>query len=138
MQFCPHCGIRLVIDARFCPGCGTKLADARGHASQAAASEHAGQPRGISAMGPFAAIFVALMVFGVVVAYLITRQLPAREQLLAAAPPRRPRPPATTAAIFPRTIRRSSFPRKFVGFIKETADKAHAHPDDRAGVGAAG
>lgn len=83
-------------------------------------------------MGPFAAIFVALMAFGAVVAYLITRQLPAREQLLAAAPPASPAAAGDDSGKLPADHPAVQLSKEIVSFIKETEDKAHTHPDDNA------
>jgi tetratricopeptide (TPR) repeat protein len=82
-------------------------------------------------MGPFAAIFVALMAFGSVVAYLITRQLPAREQLLASASP--PQVASTDdSSKLPPNHPQVQLTKEILDFIKKTEDNAHAHPDDRA------
>lgn len=136
MQFCPQCGTQLIPDARFCPGCGAELAALTAATPRGAIAT---RPRvdqrraaGASAMGPFAAIFVALMAFGGVVAYLITRQIPAREQLIAAAPPAPPAASADDNGNLPADHPAVHLSKEIVAFIKETEDKAHAHPDDRA------
>ena len=81
-------------------------------------------------MGPFAAIFVALMAFGAVVAYLITRQIPQREQLIAAAPTAAPAASTDDDGNLPANHPAVQLSKEIVDFIKETADKARANPDD--------
>ncbi len=136
MQFCPQCGTQLIPDARFCPGCGAALAKFTPVTPRGAiaTSPRVDQRRdaGASAMGPFAAIFVALMAFGAVVAYLITRQIPAREQLIAAGPPAAPAASTDDNGNLPANHPAVHLSREIVAFIKAIADKAHAHPDDHA------
>jgi tetratricopeptide (TPR) repeat protein len=135
MQFCPQCGTQLIPDTRFCPGCGTRLVEFASTKPRAAIEtppsiEPKRNPRTFT-MGPFAAIFVALMTFGAVVAYLITREIPAREQLLANTPAA---PPAAANADnnLPTNHPAVHLSKEILAFIQHTEDKARAHPNDRA------
>jgi tetratricopeptide (TPR) repeat protein len=74
-------------------------------------------------------IFGALMAFGSLIVWLILRQLPIREALIAAAPP----PAASTAAEgnqLPAGHPQVQLPKEAVAFIAEIEAKAHAHPKD--------
>ena len=130
MQFCPHCGVKLFPDARFCQNCGNPLTEgdvATPHSSRGT-QPHWHHFAG-SAWGPFAAMFSVLMLFGVVVAFLINRQLPAREALVASAST------ATTGddnSAAPADHPPVKLSKEVLDFIKDTEDKARSHPNDRA------
>lgn len=84
---------------------------------------------------PFAAIFVAILAVGTVVAILIMRQLPARERLLASAP--QAAPAASSAASvngeqFPPGHPRLQLPKEALDFIANLQKKADANPKDLA------
>jgi tetratricopeptide (TPR) repeat protein len=129
MQFCPHCGVKLFPDARFCQDCGRPLIEREGATSRS--SRGPAQPRrhdlAGSAWGPFAAMFTALMVFGVAVAYLINRQLPAREALVASASTATAGDDNSTAPADHPPLKLS---KEVLDFIKNTEANAHSHPDD--------
>jgi tetratricopeptide (TPR) repeat protein len=140
MRFCPQCGSKLFPAARFCAACGEKLAPpeaaALGDPGINHPTDHTARPAGAFALGPFIAVFGALLGFGALMAYLILRQLPARENLLASAPP----PPTSVSADapssddekFPPGHPQVQLPKEALAFIATIANKAHAHPDDLA------
>src|SRR5579859_4159485 len=102
MHFCPQCGSQLFPAARFCAACGENLAELEAAAARAPVSDAPNnrptRPADAFALGPFIAVFGALLGFGVLMAYLILRQLPARENLLASAPPSATSADLTSAA----------------------------------------
>src|SRR5579863_77414 len=134
MRFCPQCGCTLIPNARFCAECGTPLRAettprARGDKAGGAA---VGSDAGASpTLAPFVAIFSALIVFGSLVSWLILRQLPARDALLAAAPPQ-----VSVAAAegdqLPANHPKVALPRDALSFIAEVESKARRQPRDLA------
>ncbi len=132
MRFCPQCGSEAIANARFCVGCGAALvpseaarADARERA-RIATSERGGA---WVALAPFVGIFTALVAFGAVIAFVIFRQLPVRDQLIAAASS----PPTVSDASAPQTPAdhpKVQLPTAAVAFIAATQKKAEANPQD--------
>ena len=137
MRFCPQCGSQLLPAARFCTECGENLL-ARDESTTPGPAITTPSPAKPSpapvafALGPFLAVFGALIGFGTLMAVLILRQLPARENLLASAPP----PAATSASAdseqFPPGHPQVQLPKEALAFIREVEGKAHAHPNDLA------
>jgi len=140
MRFCPQCGSKLFPAAHFCAECGEKLATleaaAPGDPATNQPTNRAPRPAGAFALGPFIAIFGALLGFGILMAYLILRQLPARENLLAAAPPSSPFAPADASSgddeKFPPGHPQVQLPKEALAFIATIENKARAHPNDLA------
>jgi len=141
MRFCPQCGSKLLTATRFCSECGEKLVAPE----QPAAATSVGVGKLANSVssttssvvsGPFLAVFGALLGFGTLMAWMILRQLPARENLLASAPP----PAVSTAETsdtgsgekFPDGHPQVQLPKEALAFIKQVEDKAHAHPNDLA------
>jgi tetratricopeptide (TPR) repeat protein len=84
---------------------------------------------------PFAAIFVAILAVGTVVAILIMRQLPARERLLASAPQAAPAASSVASVNgeqFPPGHPRLQLPKEALDFIANLQKKADANPKDLA------
>jgi tetratricopeptide (TPR) repeat protein len=90
----------------------------------------------MSAYGPFAAIFAALMIFGSGIAYLIMQQLPARDRLIAAAAPAPPVASSDSGGELPpdhpQTPAKEMLSKEIREFIAETESKARSHPRDLA------
>ena len=160
MRFCPQCGAPVVTGARFCVECGEHLAvvsvaatapQPSGAAAaapdspstapvssapsrspslspSATASGTAGQ--GVAALGPFVAVFVGILAIGVVVTILIMRQIPARPNVAASAPP--PAQPAGDEDTrgFPPGHPTVQIPKEALDFIKQIEHKANTNPGD--------
>ena len=142
MRFCPQCGAPVVTGARFCVECGENLAAVNPAATAiptaapppsapSAATPPATHDAG--ALGPFVAVFGGILAIGVVVTILIMRQMPARERVLASAPP----PPAQSGATgdsrgFPPGHPTVQIPKEALEFIKKVEQKAEANPRDLA------
>jgi tetratricopeptide (TPR) repeat protein len=82
-------------------------------------------------LAPFVAIFSALIVFGSLVSWLILRQTPARDALIAAAPPQ-----GAVAAgegdQLPPSHPKVALPKEALAFIAEVERKARLKPQDLA------
>jgi tetratricopeptide (TPR) repeat protein len=134
MRFCPQCGCKLILNARFCAECGTPLLAAtmpptRG--AKAGGSAAGGDAGASSTLAPFVAIFSALIVFGGLVSWLILRQMPARDALIAAAPPQA----AVTTAEgdqLPANHPKVALPQDALSFIAQVESKARQKPQDLA------
>lgn len=128
MRFCPQCGSRLLANAKFCTECGNRLA-AEGAEAPSPSREIQRTPTGTPTLAPFFTIFGALIVFGSLVVWLILRQMPARDALIAAAPP-----PANANAVednqLPAGHPQVQLPKEALAFITDVEGKAHAHPND--------
>jgi len=119
--------------ARFCVECGAALTSA---APSAPAPPKAPRPApsadsGGTALGPFFAVFAALVIFGGLVAYIVMRQLPSRDRLLASAPAAPP--PSTSMAQngqLPANHPTVKLPKEAVDYITQLETKAHANPND--------
>lgn len=137
MRFCPQCGSKLYPNARFCVECGERLTPvssappASTTAAKSVAVRSAPRATSSAGLGPFAAVFGALIVFGIVIAYLVMRQLPERDRLLAsapavqsasAAPPENGRLPADHPQV--------KLPKDAIDFIAQVESKVHANPND--------
>jgi tetratricopeptide (TPR) repeat protein len=150
VRFCPQCGASVVVAARFCVECGESLA-ASGESSiptSAAAlrmipssgsagisstaddvSSIAGARPSARSLSAFIAVFFFILIVGLAVAFLILRQLPARERLLASAP--KPQPPSELGGRqLPPGHPTVQLPQKARDFIGEIERKAQAHPTD--------
>ncbi len=144
MRFCPQCGAPLVAAARFCVECGRSLGDADGVGAGVAplavpslgsaltTGNPAAAPRP-QALGPFAAIFGAIMAVGILVAYGVMRQIPQREALLASAPQQAPQQSSVQdARQLPPGHPTIQLPREAREFIANIERKAEAKPKDLA------
>jgi tetratricopeptide (TPR) repeat protein len=133
-----------VIDAaRFCVECGTRLEVAEG-AVPAAIQPRADTPEGYRAaanataapsqkLGPFVAIFGAIMTVGILVAYGVMRQLPQREALLASSsPPPQQESSVQEARQLPPGHPAIQLPKEAREFITTVQRKAEANPKDLA------
>jgi tetratricopeptide (TPR) repeat protein len=133
MRFCPQCGSKLVPAAHFCAECGERLAtrDEPPRGADRASLPAAGSaPSQISlALGPFIAVFGALLGFGALMAWMILRQLPARENLLASAPPPASAPGDNNQK-FPQGHLQVQLPKEALAFISQVENKARSHPND--------
>ncbi len=138
MRFCPQCGSKLLPAARFCSACGENLmAPDQGASNKPSIEGRSAAPTGPATnsltSGPFLAVFGALLGFGTLMAWMILRQLPARENLLASAPP-----PVTTSEAsdssekFPEGRPQVQLPKEALAFIRQVENKAHAHSNDLA------
>jgi tetratricopeptide (TPR) repeat protein len=134
----------VIAGARFCVECGCNLTalatGSSGLASAPAASaspvrarsNEAGDQASL-ASGPFLSVLGAILVAGLAVAFVIMRQQPARERLLASAPAA---PPASTASQdstqMPPGHPKVQLPKEALDFIARTEAQARAKPDDPA------
>ncbi|HTT77558.1 MAG TPA: tetratricopeptide repeat protein [Candidatus Binataceae bacterium] len=144
MRFCPQCGTPLTPPARFCVECGENLAaleppaSAGGAGAGSATTPPAPAPRLASddpqpptqaSIVPFVAVFAAILIAGTVVAVLIMRQLPARNRLLASAPPSAAT--ASSATDFDGTSHpQVKLPKEALDFIANLEQKANANPSN--------
>jgi cytochrome c-type biogenesis protein CcmH/NrfG len=139
VRFCPQCGAPVVIGARFCVECGESLAGPEIASSTALAAP---RPPGGSAvaieaepaaqaLGPFAAIFGAILVVGAAVAWLIMRQLPARDALLASSA-QSAQQPAPAGDQLPPGHPKAELPKEARDFIAGLDRKARANSTDIA------
>lgn len=132
-----------MIGARFCVECGEGLAN--GEAAAAAPSAvSAPRPPGGSAiaietesgaaagLGPFAAIFGAIVIVGGVVAWTIMRQLPSRDALLASVARSDSAPAAQTGDRLPPGHPKAELPKEARDFIAGLDRKARANSADLA------
>ncbi len=137
MRFCPQCGSQLLPNARFCVECGERLttsplSSAIPAKTAQAPSQPAPEASSSAILGPFAAVFGALIVFGTLIAYLVMRQLPARDRLLASAPPVQS---ASAAAPnengqLPADHPNVKLPKDALDFIAQIENKARSNPND--------
>jgi tetratricopeptide (TPR) repeat protein len=82
-------------------------------------------------LGPFAAVFGALVVFGTLIAYLVMRQLPARDRLLASAPPVQSASAAPNEnGQLPADHPNVKLPKDALDFIAQVENKARSNPND--------
>jgi tetratricopeptide (TPR) repeat protein len=145
VRFCPQCGASVVASARFCVECGNHLAAAR---TAATPSAHGGEMTGPAAVraadladepsltsGLFLGVIGSILVVGLTVAYIIMRQQPARERLIASAPAVA-EPPAASAVggkgDMPPGHPKITLPKEAVDFIAQTQMKARANVNDLA------
>lgn len=93
----------------------------------------AADPAGANSIMPFAAVFVGILAVGTVVAILIMRQLPARNRLLASAPPSAASGVTTAGGEqFPPGHPQVQLPKEALDFIAKLQTKADAQPKDLA------
>jgi tetratricopeptide (TPR) repeat protein len=134
MRFCPQCGSKLYPNARFCVECGEQLAASRsGQASSKDVKADASRPAPAASpsLGPFVAVLSALIVFGIVIAYLVMRQLPERDRLLASAPAVQSASAAPQEnGQLPANHPPVKLPKDALDFIAQVESKAHANPHD--------
>ena len=145
MRFCPQCGAPVITDARFCVECGCNLS-ALPSQSSARTPVVAESPRpkvrpaeaadqASLASGPFLGVLGAILVVGLTVAFVIMRQQPARNRLIASAPAT---PPASASAQerdqgqMPPGHPKVQLPKEALDFIAQTEAKAQANPGDLA------
>jgi tetratricopeptide (TPR) repeat protein len=128
MRFCPQCGCKLIPGAKYCAECGTALAVAT--ATPGAILRGGTKP----SLAPFSAIFGALIAFGGLVAWLILRQMPVRDGLIATAPTTPPQSMTASAddEQLPPNHPKVSLPKEARDFIAEVERKANARPQDLA------
>ncbi|MGH7839775.1 MAG: zinc ribbon domain-containing protein, partial [Candidatus Binataceae bacterium] len=134
MRFCPQCGSQLLLNARYCAECGTALiaaATASSAGTRSGATAARGDAKPPLTLAPFTAIFSALIVFGALVSWLILRQIPARDALIAAAPPQSSVASADGDQL-PANHPKLTLPKDAVAFITEVESKARAQPRDLA------
>ena len=132
-----------MIGARFCVECGESLASSE---ASAAASAAVAAPRPIGGtaavaesdptiaqgIGPFISIFGAILIVGAAVAWLIMRQLPSRNALLASASQSAPAPAAPAGDQLPPGHPKAELPKEARDFIANLDRKAQANPADVA------
>jgi tetratricopeptide (TPR) repeat protein len=145
VRFCPQCGAPVITDARFCVECGCNLS-ALPSQSSARTPVVAESPRpkvrpaeaadqASLASGPFLGVLGAILVVGLTVAFVIMRQQPARNRLIASAPAT---PPASASAQerdqgqMPPGHPKVQLPKEALDFIAQTEAKAQANPGDLA------
>lgn len=149
MRFCPGCGALVISGARFCVECGENLA-AFGSAApgvgktstpaQAAQPGIAPAPQLATALAQpvsltnsgFLAVFGGILAVGAVVTYLIMRQLPQREQLLASAPAVPPAAATQDGQQLPAGHPKIELPKEVLDFIAQLERKTRANPNDIA------
>ncbi len=149
----------MIAGARFCIECGENLAALAAAAGGAIAAmtlggttvrpglapgpdAHAAAIQPPAAIAPFLAVFGAIVAVGVLIAIMIMRQLPARDRLLANAPPPAAAAPdaggaapdATSGANgqFPPGHPHVQIPKEALAFIATIQQKADAHTHDLA------
>ena len=139
----------MISGARFCVECGESLAAFDRGALSAGKTSSAAQAsaRGIApvpqlAMAPaqppsltnigFIAVFGGILAVGAIVAYLIMRQLPQREQLLASAPASSPAAATEDGRQLPAGHPKIELPKEALDFIAQLEQKARANPNDTA------
>jgi tetratricopeptide (TPR) repeat protein len=145
VRFCPQCGAPVITDARFCVECGCNLSAIASQSSARApvvaesprpkvrAAESADQAS--LASGPFLGVLGSILVVGLAVAFVIMRQQPARDRLVASAPAA---PPSSATAQdrdqgqMPPGHPKVQLPKEALDFIAQTQAKAQANPDDLA------
>lgn len=133
MHFCPQCGSKLLPSARFCVECGVPLDPSS--AAETLALRVAPRPSELRpaappfSLLPFVSIFGALIVFGAAIAFVIFRQLPVRDQLIASASAAAP-PVATADMGQPQDHPRVQLPKAALTFIAATQKKAEENPKD--------
>lgn len=135
MRFCPQCGAPVVTGARFCVECGEHLAAVNVAATApppsgfAAAAPDSPSTAPVSS-APFVAVFGGILAIGVVVTILIMRQIPARPNVAASAPP--PAQPAGDEDTrgFPPGHPTVQIPKEALDFIKQIEQKANTNPGD--------
>jgi cytochrome c-type biogenesis protein CcmH/NrfG len=148
VRFCPSCGARVISGARFCVECGESLVafdrGALGPGKTSAAAQQSAapgiapvsqrattlaQPASLTNIG-FLAVFGAILAVGAAVAFLIMRQLPQREQLLASAPVASPA--AQDGRQLPADHPKIELPKEALDFIAQLEQKTRANPNDIA------
>jgi cytochrome c-type biogenesis protein CcmH/NrfG len=153
VRFCPQCGTPVIAGARFCVECGDNLSIARddpsiarsraatplGESSEAATSDEiasvgTASSQSISSVGAFAGVFAAILIVGLIIAFVIMRQLPARERLLATAAPPQSQPSDTSNTVergqVPPGHPPVKLPQQARDFIAELERKARTNPND--------
>ncbi|HKV53265.1 MAG TPA: tetratricopeptide repeat protein [Candidatus Binataceae bacterium] len=149
MRFCSQCGAPVIAGARFCVECGEKIEAAEGvsapetpaavtpplttTAARSRETSAPASPPTSQALVPFAAIFGVILAVGILVAFIVMRQLPRREALLTSAPSPVPeQPQAQSGQQLPPGHPAIQIPKEARDFIANLERKTQANPRDIA------
>ncbi|MGH7917453.1 MAG: tetratricopeptide repeat protein [Candidatus Binataceae bacterium] len=139
MQFCPQCGVPVTAGARFCVECGENLAVVEAATNGGDEPQRTVErpeipvvPAAPRQTGAFIAVLAGVIVVGVAVAFLILRQLPGRERLLASAPAPQTGTTSIASGELPPGHPKVALPQKARDLLAQIEHKARQNPKDIA------
>jgi tetratricopeptide (TPR) repeat protein/predicted nucleic acid-binding Zn ribbon protein len=126
MRFCPYCGAPVVPAGKFCVECGRQL----GKESEA----RGGRIRGLQFTAAFVGVFLAILVVGLLVVYLVVPG--SQQEKLASVPPPQASPAAegqqSAGDNLPPGHPKVEIPAEARHFIDQVEQEANASPNDLA------